>query len=84
MSNNAPVEHCVAEAFILHREIVLTMNPGFTLRAYLTTEVVRESAVKNENGEPANSVRQAPLFLVQLAKLLKMTRVIIRRQAISP
>jgi hypothetical protein len=27
------------EAFILHREIVLTMKPDFTLRAYLTTEV---------------------------------------------
>ena len=39
MRNNAPVEHCVAEAFILHREIVLTMKPDFTLRAYLTTEV---------------------------------------------
>ena len=30
MRNNAPVEHCVAEAFILHREIVLTMKPDFT------------------------------------------------------
>ena len=39
MRNNAPVEHCVAEAFILHREIVLTMKPGFTLRAYLMTQV---------------------------------------------
>ena len=39
MRNNAPVEHCVAEAFILHREIVLTMKAIFTLRAYLTTEV---------------------------------------------
>jgi len=26
MRNNAPVEHCAAEAFILHREIVLTMK----------------------------------------------------------
>ena len=26
MRNNAPVEHCVAEAFILYREIVLTMK----------------------------------------------------------
>ena len=25
------------EAFILHREIVLTMKPNFTLRAYLMT-----------------------------------------------
>ena len=39
MRNNAPVEHCVAEAFILHREIVLTMKAIFTLRAYLTTAV---------------------------------------------
>ena len=39
MRNNAPVEHCVAEAFILHREIVLTMKPGFTLRAYLTIKI---------------------------------------------
>ena len=43
MRNNAPVEHCVAEAFILHREIVLTMKPDFTLRAYhrLTSRVLR-------------------------------------------
>ena len=27
------------EAFILHREIVLTMKASITLRAYLTTEV---------------------------------------------
>ena len=39
MRNNAPVEHCVAEAFILHREIVLTMKPDFTLQAYLTTKI---------------------------------------------
>ena len=26
------------EAFILHREIVLTMKPDFTLRAYLMSE----------------------------------------------
>ena len=39
MRNNAPVEHCAAEAFILHREIVLTMKASFTLRAYLTTAV---------------------------------------------
>ena len=40
MRNNVPVEHCAAEAFILHREIVFTMKAGITLRAYLTTEVV--------------------------------------------
>ena len=32
MRNNAPVEHCVAEAFILHREIVLTMKANITSR----------------------------------------------------
>jgi len=26
MRNNAPVEHCIAEAFILHREIVRMMK----------------------------------------------------------
>ena len=43
MRNNAPVEHCVAEAFIL-REIVLAMKPNFTLRAYhrLTSRVLRD------------------------------------------
>ena len=36
MRNNAPVEHCVAEAFLnLHRGIVLTMKVSFTLRTYL-------------------------------------------------
>ena len=35
MRNNAPVEHCVAEAFILHRVIVLTMKVNITLCAYL-------------------------------------------------
>ncbi len=49
MRNNAPVEHCVAEAFTLHREIVLTMKASFSLRAYLTTEVARKSAMKNKN-----------------------------------
>ena len=39
MRNNAPVEHCVAEAFILHREIVLTIKASFTLRAYLTIKI---------------------------------------------
>ena len=34
MRNNAPVEHCVAETFILHREIVLTMKACFTLRIH--------------------------------------------------
>ena len=53
MRNNAPVEHCVAEAFILHREIVLTMKPDFTLRAYLTTEVNEHCAMKNKNGYAA-------------------------------
>ena len=39
MRNNAPVEHCVAEAFILHREVALTMKANITLRAYLTAKV---------------------------------------------
>ena len=39
MRNNAPVEHCVAEAFILHREIVLTMKASFTLRTYLMIKI---------------------------------------------
>ena len=39
MRNNAPVEHCVAEAFILHREIVLTMKAIYTLRAYLMIKI---------------------------------------------
>ena len=39
MRNNAPVEHCVAEAFILHREIVLTMKPDFTFRADLMIKI---------------------------------------------
>ena len=46
MRNNAPVEHCVAEAFILHREIVLIlhreivlmMKASITLRAYLMSK----------------------------------------------
>ena len=38
MRNNAPVEHCVAEAFILHREIVRTMKVSITLRAYLMSK----------------------------------------------
>ena len=48
MRNNAPVEHCVAEAFILHREIVPTMKASFTLRAYLMSEDTRKSAMKNK------------------------------------
>ena len=48
MRNNAPVEHCVAEAFILHREIVLTMKPDFTLRAYLMIKITRKIAIKNK------------------------------------
>ena len=39
MRNNAPVEHCVAEALILYRRIVLTMKANITLRKYLTTAV---------------------------------------------
>ena len=39
MRNNAPVEHCAAEAFILHREIVLTMKASFAMHAYPATEV---------------------------------------------
>ena len=39
MRNNAPVEHCVAEAFIPHREIVPTMKASSTLRAYLMIEI---------------------------------------------
>ena len=39
MRNNAPVEHCVAEVFIPHLEIVRTMKASFTLPAYLTTVV---------------------------------------------
>ncbi len=35
MRNNALVEHCVAEEFILHREIVLTVKANVILRAYL-------------------------------------------------
>ena len=53
MRNNAPVEHCVAEAFILHREIVLTMKASFTLRTYLMTKVARKSAIKNKICEAA-------------------------------
>ena len=49
MRNNAPVEHCVAEAFILHREIILTMKTGIILRAYLMSEDTRKSAMKNKN-----------------------------------
>ena len=48
MRNNAPVEHCAAEAFILHREIVLTMKASITLRAYLMSEDTRKSAMKNK------------------------------------
>ena len=48
MRNNAPMEHCAAEAFILHREIVLTMKASFTLRAYLTIKITRKSAMKNK------------------------------------
>ena len=48
MRNNAPVEHCVAEAFIPHREIVLTMRVRFTLRAYLMFKDTRKSAMKNK------------------------------------
>ena len=48
MRNNAPVEHCAAEAFILHREIVLTMKVSITLRAYLMSEDTRKSAMKNK------------------------------------
>ena len=38
MRNNAPVEHCIAEAFILHRGIVRTMKASFNLRAHLKPE----------------------------------------------
>ena len=34
MRNNAPVEHCAAEDFLLYREFI-TVKTGFTLRAYL-------------------------------------------------
>ncbi len=34
--------------FFLHRETVLTTKAGITLRAYLTTEAVRKSAMKNK------------------------------------
>ena len=51
MRNNAPVEHCVAEAFILHREIVLTMQASITLRAYLMSEDTRKSAMKNKHSK---------------------------------
>ena len=39
MRNNAPVEHCVAEAFISHCGTVLTMKENITFRAYLTSKV---------------------------------------------
>ena len=41
---HAPVEHCGAEAFTLHRENVLTMKQDFTLRVYhrLTSRVLRD------------------------------------------
>ena len=39
MRINTPVEHCVAETIILHREIVLTMKTNFTLCAYLTSKM---------------------------------------------
>ena len=35
MRNYAPVEHCVAVAFILHREIILTLEACLTLRVSL-------------------------------------------------
>ena len=37
------------EAFILHREIVLTMKASFTLGGDLTTEVARKSAMKKKS-----------------------------------
>ena len=46
MRNYAPVEHCAAEAFILHREIVLTIKASFTLRAHLMSKDTRKSAMK--------------------------------------
>ena len=39
MLHNAPVEHCVAEAFILHRETIFTMKENITFHAYLTPKV---------------------------------------------
>ena len=39
MRNNAPMEHCVAEVFFLHRRIVRTMKPDLPLRAYLMIEI---------------------------------------------
>ena len=49
MRNNAPVEHCVAEAFILHREIVpfiLHREIVLTYRSY------EYRAMKNKNAGP--------------------------------
>ena len=48
MRNNAPVEHCVAEAFILHREIVLTMKMSIILHAHLTSKGHKYCAMKNK------------------------------------
>ena len=50
MRNNAPVEHCVAEAFILHREIVLTMKPDFTCARIIDSR--REYCAMNNKYEP--------------------------------
>ena len=49
MRNNAPVENCAAVAFILYREIVLTMEAGIALCAYLMIKNHGYCAMKNKN-----------------------------------
>ncbi len=53
MRNNAPVEHCIAEAFILRREIVLTMKASVTLCVYLDLRheycAIKNKSLKNIN-----------------------------------
>jgi len=55
MRNNAPVEHCVAEAFILHREIVLTMKQNFTLR--VSHDLSHEYCAMKNNRLPSLGVK---------------------------
>ena len=49
MRDNAPMEHCEAVDFILYREIVLTMEAGIALCAYLMIKNHGYCAMKNKN-----------------------------------
>ena len=59
MRNNAPVEHCAAEAFILHREIVLTMKPDFTCARIIDSRH-EYSAMKNKTLRPSDYPERIP------------------------